>query len=47
MLVASIHNDLRVSRILRDRLTEEDSEERARVLAHSQHDLFGEDDEES
>ena len=47
MLVASIHNDLRVRRILRDRLTEEDSEERARVIDHRQHDLFGKDDEES
>jgi len=47
MLVASIHNDLRVRRILRDRLTEEDSEERARIIDHRQHDLFGKDDEES
>ena len=47
MLVASIHNDLRVRRILRDRLTEEDSEERARVIDNRQHDLFGKDDEES
>ena len=47
MLVASIHNDLRVRRILRDRLTEEDSEERARTIDHRQHDLFGKDDEES
>ena len=47
MLVTSIHNDLRVRRILRDRLTEEDSEERARVIDHRQHDLFGKDDEES
>lgn len=47
MLVASIHNDLRVRRILRDRLTEEDSEERARFTDHRQHDLFGKDDEKS
>ena len=46
MLVASIHNDLRVRRILRDRLTEEDSEEKARVIDHRQHDLFGKDKEE-
>ena len=47
MLVTRIHNDLRVRRILRDRLTEEDSEERARFTDHRQHDLFGKDDEES
>ena len=46
MLVVSIHNDLRVRRILRDRLTEEDSEEKARVIDHRQHDLFGKDEEE-
>ena len=46
MLVTSIHNDLRVRRILRDRLTEEDSEEKARIIAHRQHDLFGKDKEE-
>ena len=46
MLVAGIHNDLRVRRILRDRLTEEDSEEKARVIDHRQHDLFGKDEEE-
>ena len=46
MLVASIHNDLRVRRILRDRLTEEDSEEKARVIDHRHHDLFGKDEEE-
>ena len=46
MLVTSIHNDLRVSRILRDRLTEEDSEEKARIIDHRQHDLFGKDEEE-
>ena len=46
MLVAGIHNDLRVRRILRDRLTEEDSEEKARIIDHRQHDLFGKDEEE-
>ena len=45
MLVTSIHNDLRVRRILRDRLTEEDSEEKARIIDHRQHDLFGKDEE--
>ncbi len=46
MLVTGIHNDLRVRRILRDRLTEEDSEEKARIIDHRQHDLFGKDEEE-
>ena len=46
MLVTSIHSDLRVRRILRDRLTEEDSEEKARIIDHRQHDLFGKDEEE-
>ena len=46
MLVAGIHNDLRVRRILQDRLTEEDSEEKARVIDHRQHDLFGKNEEE-
>ena len=46
MLVAGIYNDLRVRRILRDRLTEEDSEEKARIIDHRQHDLFGKDEEE-
>ena len=47
MLVASIHNDLRVRRILRDRLTEEDIEEKSRLIDQTQHDLFREDEEES
>ena len=41
MLVASIHSDLRVRRILRERLAEEDREERARLFIDSnQQDLF-------
>ena len=39
MLVAGIHSDLKVRRILRERLVEEDREERARI-DHSQRDLF-------
>ena len=39
MLVAGIHSDLKVRRILRERLAEEDREEKARTDL-SQHDLF-------
>lgn len=39
MLVAGIQSDLKVRRILRERLAEEDREEKARV-DRSQHDLF-------
>ena len=39
MLVAGIHSDLKVRRILRERLVEEDREERARIDS-SQRDLF-------
>ena len=39
MLVAGVHSDLKVRRILRERLAEEDREERARI-DHSQRDLF-------
>jgi uncharacterized integral membrane protein len=39
MLVAGIHSDLKVRRILRERLAEEDRAERARI-DHSQQDLF-------
>ncbi len=46
MLVAGIHSDLRVRRILRERLREEDLEEKARHDRH-QRDLFREDDEEA
>ena len=41
MLVASIQSDLRVRRILRERLVEEDREEKARLFIDSnQQDLF-------
>ncbi|MBW3534636.1 MAG: DUF1049 domain-containing protein [Gemmatimonadetes bacterium] len=41
MLVASVHTDLRVRRILRERLAEEDREERARAAVdRNQRDLF-------
>lgn len=40
MLVAGIHSDLKVRRILRDRLAAEDLEERARFVDRSQQDLF-------
>lgn len=39
MLVAGIHSDLKVRRILRERLAEEDRQEWARI-DHSQRDLF-------
>jgi len=47
MLVSGIHSDLKVRRILRDRLTEEDIEEKSRLIDQTQHDLFREDEEES
>jgi len=47
MLISGIHSDLKVRRILRNRLTEEDIEEKGRFIDHRQHDLFGKDDEES
>lgn len=41
MLVAGIHSDLRVRRILRERLAREDEEERARIHVDTdQQDLF-------
>ncbi len=40
MLVAGIHSDLKVRRILRARLAEEDLEERNRFIDGSQQDLF-------
>jgi uncharacterized integral membrane protein len=41
MLVAGIHSDLRVRKILRERLAEEDREERARIfIDQSQTNLF-------
>jgi len=42
MLVAGIHSDLKVRRILRARLQAEDREERARFVDRDQQDLFGE-----
>jgi uncharacterized integral membrane protein len=45
MLVAGIHSDLKVRRILRERLAEEDREEKAHLVDRSQQDLFaGESD---
>lgn len=41
MLIAGIHSDLRVRKILRQRLADEDREERARIFVdHSQTNLF-------
>ena len=40
MLVAGIHSDLKVRRILRARLAEEDLQERNRFIDRSQQDLF-------
>lgn len=42
MLVAGIHSDLKVRRILRARLQAEDLEERTRFVDQDQQDLFGE-----
>jgi uncharacterized integral membrane protein len=40
MLIAGIHSDLKVRRILRERLAEEDREEKAHLVDRSQQDLF-------
>ena len=40
MLGASIHSDLKVRKILRARLAEEDREEKARFIDRNQKDLF-------
>jgi uncharacterized integral membrane protein len=40
MLVAGVHSDLKVRRILRARLAQEDLEERSRFVDRSQQDLF-------
>jgi len=40
MLVAGIHSDLKVRRILRDRLAEEGLKDRDRFVDQSQQDLF-------
>lgn len=46
VLVAGIHADLKVRRILKERLQEEDREERARMMMERyQRDLFEEEDE--
>ena len=47
MLAAGIRSDLKVRRILRVRLAEEDREERERFVDLSQQDLFGEADGEA
>jgi uncharacterized integral membrane protein len=47
MLVAGIHSDLKVRRILRARLEAEDFEERSRFVDRDQQDLFGEGKEKS
>ena len=46
MLVAGVRSDLKVRRILRARLAEEDREERERFIDASQQDLFVEGGEE-
>lgn len=46
MLVAGVRSDLKVRRILRVRLAEEDREERERFVDLSQQDLFGDTDAE-
>ncbi|MGB1658381.1 MAG: hypothetical protein ACPHO4_13625 [Longimicrobiales bacterium] len=45
MLVSGVQSDLKVRRILRLRLAEEDREERERFVDHSQQDLFPDSDE--
>ena len=45
MLAAGIRSDLKVRRILRARLREEDLEEKSRFIDRSQQDLFEEEDE--
>lgn len=45
MVAVSIDSDLRVRRILRDRLRAEDLEERRRMVDPRQRDLFQEEDE--
>lgn len=47
MLAAGIHSDLKVRRILRDRLADEDREERARIFVdRNQTSLFDDSDGE-
>lgn len=46
MLLAGVYSDLRVRRILRERLAEEDREERARIFVDErQRDLFEQESE--
>jgi len=40
MLVSSVHSDLKVRRILRARLAEEDRAEKGRLVDNTQQDLF-------
>lgn len=47
MLVAGVQSDLKVRRILRDRLAEEDREERGRFSDRHQRELFGGGGEDS
>ena len=47
MLIAGIHSDLKVRRILRARLREEALEERSRFVDSDQQELFGEGKEKS
>jgi uncharacterized integral membrane protein len=42
MLIAGIHSDLKVRSILRARLAEEDREEKALLVDHTQRELFEE-----
>lgn len=44
MLVAGVRSDMKVRRILRARLAEENREERERFIDQSQQDLFPEED---
>ena len=46
MLVAGVHSDLKVRRILRARLQEEAQEERTRFVDRDQQELFGEGKEQ-
>lgn len=47
MLVAGIRTDLKVRRILRDRLQAEDREERSLFVDRDQQELFGEEKDQS
>jgi uncharacterized integral membrane protein len=47
MLVAGVRSDLKVRKILRARLEEEDREERGRFVDQDQQELFGESKEKS